>query len=104
MKYAVIVSGGKQERVTEGQSIKVEKLAIDEGAEYSFEKVLMLVNGDNSEVGAPYVTGAKVTATVVRHARAKKIRIIKMRRRKHSMKRMGHRQWFTELTITGIGG
>lgn len=100
--FAVIVSGGKQYRVQEGQTLKLEKLAADAGANVEFDRVLLVGNGDDIKVGLPAVDGAKVTAEVVGHGRAKKVDIIKFRRRKHSMKRQGHRQWFTEVKITGI--
>ncbi|WP_144393290.1 50S ribosomal protein L21 [Pleionea sediminis] len=102
--YAVIQSGGKQHRVKEGQTIKLEKLVAETGASIDFDKVLMVGSGSDVKVGAPYVDGAKVTAEVVAHGRGKKVNIIKFKRRKHHMKRMGHRQWFTEVKITGING
>lgn len=102
--YAVIVSGGKQHRVKEGETLKLEKLEVETGGSFEFDRVLMVVNGDDVKVGAPVVDGAKVTAEVVSHGRHDKINIIKFRRRKHSMKRQGHRQWFTEVKITGIQG
>lgn len=100
--YAVIQTGGKQYRVSEGDTLKVEKLSADEGASLDLEKVLMIADGDNIKVGTPYVDGGKVTATVKSHGRGKKVNIIKFKRRKHHLKRQGHRQWFTELEITGI--
>lgn len=100
--YAVIQTGGKQYRVSEGDTVKVEKLEADEGTSVSFDTVLMVADGDNIKVGAPFVQGGKVTATVQAQGRAKKIEIIKFRRRKHYDKRTGHRQYFTELKITGI--
>ena len=102
--YAVIETGGKQYRVTEGQSIKVEKLDAEAGSSIDLDKVLMVANGDDIKVGAPYLDGGKVTATVKSHGRAKKIHIIKFRRRKHHQKATGHRQHYTELQITGISG
>ncbi|KPQ27157.1 MAG: ribosomal protein L21 [Marinobacter excellens HL-55] len=102
--YAVIVSGGKQHRVKEGETLKLEKLEVETGGSFEFDRVLLVVNGDDVKVGAPVVDGAKVTAEVVSHGRHDKINIIKFRRRKHSMKRQGHRQWFTEVKITGIQG
>ncbi|ANF59318.1 50S ribosomal protein L21 [Halotalea alkalilenta] len=99
--YAVIKSGGKQYRVKEGQRIKLEKLEIATGESFDFDQVL-LIGGDEVKVGAPLVDGAKVTAEVVSHGRGDKVTIIKFRRRKHHMKRQGHRQWFTEVKITGI--
>jgi len=100
--YAVIKTGGKQYRVSEGDTLKVEKLVADEGASVELDKVLMVADGDDVTVGTPFLEGGKVTATVRGHGRAKKVTIIKFRRRKHYMKRQGHRQWFTELEITGI--
>ncbi|MFW1677264.1 50S ribosomal protein L21 [Pontibacter sp. JAM-7] len=100
--YAVIVSGGKQYRVQEGQTLKLEKLQAEAGANVEFDRVLLVGNGDDVKVGAPVVEGAKVTAEVVQTARAKKVEIIKFKRRKHHMKHQGHRQWFTEVKITGI--
>ena len=100
--YAVIKTGGKQYRVSEGDTLKVEKLVADEGASVELDKVLMVADGDDVTVGTPFLEGGKVTARVRGHGRAKKVTIIKFRRRKHYMKRQGHRQWFTELEITGI--
>ncbi|WP_417534733.1 50S ribosomal protein L21 [Marinobacterium stanieri] len=100
--FAVIVSGGKQYRVQEGQTLKLEKLTADAGSSIEFDRVLLVGNGDDIKVGAPVVDGAKVAAEVVGHGRGEKVNIIKFRRRKHHMKRQGHRQWFTEVKITGI--
>ncbi len=100
--YAVIKTGGKQYRVQEGDVVRVEKLPVEEGASVEIEEVLMIGDGDNVQIGAPYVEGGKVTATVQAHGRGKKVEIIKFRRRKHHMKRQGHRQDYTELKITGI--
>lgn len=100
--YAVIVSGGKQHRVKEGETLKLEKLEVETGGSVEFDRVLLVANGDDVKVGAPVVEGAKVTAEVVSHGRHDKVNIIKFRRRKHHMKHQGHRQWFTEVKITGI--
>lgn len=100
--FAVFSSGGKQHRVTEGEVIKLERLAAEPGAEVVFDKVLIVADGDQVTVGQPYVEGGKVTAEVIGHDRHGKIRIIKFRRRKNYMRRQGHRQWFTQLKITGI--
>jgi len=102
--YAVIKTGGKQYRVTEGQTLKVEKLEVEEGASVEFDTVLMVADGDQIQIGAPYLEGAKVTATVKSQGRGPKIRIVKFRRRKHYHKTQGHRQSFTELRISGISG
>lgn len=103
MSYAVIEAGGKQHRVKPGETLKVEKIEAATGETITFDQVLLISDGDNVKIGAPFVDGGKVTAEVVSHGRHDKIRIIKFRRRKHHMKRMGHRQWFTEIKITGIG-
>ncbi|HHI92548.1 MAG TPA: 50S ribosomal protein L21 [Gammaproteobacteria bacterium] len=100
--YAVIKTGGKQYKVSEGATLKVEKINADEGAMVELDQVLMIVDGENVNVGSPLVAGGKVTATVKSHGRGKKIEIIKFRRRKHHRKQMGHRQSYTELQITGI--
>lgn len=100
--YAVIKSGGKQHRVVEGERLKVELLAVEPGQSITFEDVLMVVNGDSIQVGTPVVAGAKVTAEVLQHGRHDKVRIVKFRRRKHYRKQAGHRQYYTELKITGI--
>jgi len=102
--YAVIKTGGKQYRVSEGDTLRVETLDASEGDSVDFDQVLMVGEGADVKIGAPLLEGGKVTATVKAHGRAKKIEIIKFRRRKHHMKRMGHRQNFTEVEITGISG
>ncbi len=99
--YAVIESGGKQHRVEEGEVLKLEKLDASTGDSINFDKVLMIGEGAGVKIGKPYVEG-NVTAEVISHGRGDKVSIIKFRRRKHSMKRQGHRQWFTEVKITGI--
>ncbi|APE31140.1 50S ribosomal protein L21 [Halomonas aestuarii] len=100
--YAVIKSGGKQYRVQEGQTLKLEKLEVPTGDTIEFDEVLLVGNDEDVTIGAPLVDGAKVAAEVVSHGRGDKVTILKFRRRKHSMKRQGHRQWFTEVKITGI--
>ena len=100
--YAVIKSGGKQYKVEKGDKLKVEKLATEEGGKVEIKEVLMIADGDNVTVGKPFVDGAKVTAKVESHGRGPKVKIIKFRRRKHSRKQMGHRQAYTELSITKI--
>lgn len=99
--YAVMISGGRQYRVKEGQTLKLEKLAAEVDSKVNFD-VLMVANGDNIKVGKPRIEGSSVTATIVSHGRGKKIHIIKFKRRKHHMKRMGHRQDFTEVKIEKI--
>ena len=99
--YAVIQTGGKQYRVAQGETLRVEKLEVEVGNEIKFDNILMLGDGETISLGDA-LKGATVTAKVVGHGRADKVRIIKFRRRKHHMKRQGHRQWFTEIKITGI--
>ncbi|MDB1122272.1 50S ribosomal protein L21 [Vibrio algarum] len=100
--YAVFQSGGKQHRVSEGQTLRLEKLDVETGATVEFDTVLMVANGEEIAVGAPLVEGGRVTAEVIQHGRGDKVKIVKFRRRKHSRKQQGHRQWFTEVKITGI--
>ncbi len=100
--YAVIESGGKQHRVVEGETLKLEKIEVATGETVEFDKVLMIGGGDDVKIGTPVVAGAKVTAEVITQGRHKKIKIIKFNRRKNYRKETGHRQWFTEVKITGI--
>ena len=100
--YAVIKTGGKQYRVSEGSTLKVEKIDAAEGASVELDKVLMIANGEEVTIGKPYVDGGSVSAKVKTHGRGPKVRIIKFRRRKHHLKRQGHRQSYTELEVTGI--
>ena len=102
--YAVIKSGGKQYRVESGKPVRVETLLADVGAAVAFEEVLLVGNGDQVKVGAPLISGAKVKATVVSHGRGDKVKIFKMRRRKHYQKSQGHRQNYTEVRIDEING
>ena len=100
--YAIIKTGGKQYRVTEGDTLRVEKLNV-EGTNVTFDQVL-LVGGDEVKIGAPLVEGASVSAEILRQGRAKKIIVFKKKRRKGYHKKQGHRQAFTEVKITGING
>jgi large subunit ribosomal protein L21 len=100
--YAVVKTGGKQYKVAAGEKIKVEQIAADVGQEITLEQVLAVGNGADLQVGSPWVTGASVTATVVAHGRHDKVRIFKMRRRKHYQKHGGHRQSYTELQIGSV--
>jgi len=102
--YAIIKTGGKQYRVKSGEQLRVESLAADVGAAVSFDEVLAVGEGDAVRVGAPLVSGAKVKATVLAHGRGEKLRIFKMRRRKHFQKTQGHRQNYTEVRIDDIVG
>ena len=100
--YAVIKTGGKQYRVSKGDKLKVEKLDGEEGANIDLDEVLLVGDGAEVKVGTPLLAGGKVSATIKSHGRAKKIEIVKFRRRKHHQKRTGHRQYYTELEITDI--
>ncbi len=100
--YAVIKTGGKQYKVVAGEKIKVEQIAADVGQEIVIDQVLALGQGADMQVGTPWVTGASVTATVVAHGKHDKVRIFKMRRRKHYQKHGGHRQTYTELHIGSV--
>jgi large subunit ribosomal protein L21 len=100
--YAVIKTGGKQYRVKSGEQLRIESLPAEVGAAVSFDEVLMVGEGDQVRVGAPLVSGAKVQATVVSHGRGEKVKIFKLRRRKHFQKSQGHRQGYTEVRIDGI--
>jgi len=102
--YAVIKTGGKQYRVTPGDVLKVETLQAEVGASVNFEEVLMISDDGKLTVGSPLVASAKVAATVIAHGRAKKVEIIKFKRRKHHQKRTGHRQNFTQVQIQNING
>lgn len=99
--YAIIETGGKQVKVEVGSTIFVEKLEVAEGESYTFDKVL-LVSGDETKVGAPYVEGAKVVAKVEKQGRAKKIIVFKFRNKKNYRKKQGHRQSYTKLTVEAI--
>lgn len=100
--HAVIVSGGKQYKVTEGLRLKLEKLPQNIGDNVLFDKVLLVEDGEKIKIGMPFVEGAVVTAEVVDQARHKKIHIVKFRRRKHYLRRQGHRQDYTEVKVTSI--
>jgi large subunit ribosomal protein L21 len=102
--YAVIKTGGKQYRVAPGEKIKVEQIPADVGTEITIDQVLMVGEGESVKIGSPLVTGAQVKATVLAQGRGPKIKIFKMRRRKHYQKHQGHRQNFTEIRIDGISG
>jgi large subunit ribosomal protein L21 len=102
--YAVIKTGGKQYKVASGEKIKVEQMAADVGQEVTIDQVLAVGNGADLKVGTPWVAGASVKATVVAHGRHDKVRIFKMRRRKHYQRHGGHRQAYTELQIGAVNG
>ena len=100
--YAVIKTGGKQYRVTQGETLKIETVSGEVGSEIVLDKVLMVGNGDKVSVGKPMLSGATVNATIIANARHDKVKIFKMRRRKHYQKHQGHRQNYTEIRIDGI--
>ena len=100
--YAVIKSGGKQYRVESGAQVRIESLVADVGSTVAFEEVLLVGTGESVKVGVPLVSGAKVKATVMSHGRGDKVKIFKMRRRKHYQKTQGHRQNYTEVRIDDI--
>lgn len=100
--YAIMKTGGKQYRVAEGDTVKVERLSVEQGAQVHFNEILLVANGESIQVGQPFVSNAMVQAEVVDHGRGPKIRIIKLKRRKHYMKHQGHRQDFTKIKIVQI--
>lgn len=100
--YAVVSTGGKQYKLAQGDICRIEKLDAEEGTSIELDQVLMIADGDKISIGTPLVKGGKVTATVKAHGRAKKIEIMKFRRRKHHQKKTGHRQYYTEIEVTGI--
>ncbi len=100
--YAVIKTGGKQYKVSEGETLKVEKIDVEAGASIDLNEVLMVADGDDVKIGTPFVDGGKVSATIESHGRHKKIRIVKFKRRKHYRRQMGHRQSYTEIKIEKI--
>ena len=102
--YAVIKTGGKQYRVANGEKLKIEQIPAEVGTEVTLDQVLMVGEGDTVNIGTPLVTGATVTATVLSQGRHDKIRIFKMRRRKHYQRHQGHRQNYTEIRIDAING
>jgi len=102
--YAVVKTGGKQYRVSPGDTLRVETLSADEGDEVTLDQVLMMGEGGSVTIGSPLIENASVTAKVLRNGRGKKVEIIKFKRRKHHQKRTGHRQNFTEIEIIGMSG
>jgi len=102
--YAVIATGGKQYRVSEGALLRVEKIEAEAGADVEFDQVLLVGSGTDVKVGAPFVEGGKVVATIQGHGRGDKVRIVKFRRRKHYLRQGNHRQPYTEIKVTSIVG
>ena len=102
--YAVISTGGKQYRVSEGSVLRVEKLEAEAGANVEFDKLLLVGEGDKVKVGSPFLSGGKVIATVQSHGKGDKKTIVKFRRRKHYLRQGTHRQPYTEIKVTSIVG
>ncbi len=102
--YAVIKTGGKQYRVQEGASLKIEKLEAEEGSTVEFDQVLLIGEGASVKLGTPVIDGGKVTATVEEQGRRKKVEVVKFKRRQGYKRQKGHRQAFTQVKITGISG
>lgn len=102
--YAVIKTGGKQYKVAAGEKLKIESVGVEVGEQVTLDQVLMVVDGANVSIGSPTVAGAKVEATVLSHGRGKKVKIFKLRRRKHYKRQQGHRQNYTEVVIGEITG
>jgi large subunit ribosomal protein L21 len=100
--YAVIKTGGKQYKVAAGEKLKIESMGVEVGEQVTLDQVLMVVDGANVSIGSPTVAGAKVEATVLSHGRGKKVKIFKLRRRKHYKRQQGHRQNYTEVVIGDI--
>ena len=102
--YAVIATGGKQYRVSEGSVLRLEKLEAETGADVEFGQVLLVGQGEQIKVGTPFLDGGKVVATVQGHGKGDKVRIVKFRRRKHYLRQGNHRQPYTEVKVTSIVG
>lgn len=100
--YAVIETGGKQLKVSEGETVLVEKLDGEVGSDFVFDKVMAIVDGDNTKIGTPYVDGAKVSATIVKQDKSKKVIVFKYRSKTNYRKKTGHRQPYTKVTIKSI--
>lgn len=100
--FAIIETGGKQYKVNEGDVVFIEKLEVEEGSTVTFDKVLSVINGENVEIGAPYVDGASVTANVIKNGKGKKIHIMTYKAKKNHKKKIGHRQPYTKVQITSI--
>ncbi len=101
--YAVFRSGGKQYRATKGERLKLEKLDVEEGAKISFDEVLLVGDGKDIKVGSPLLAGSSVSATVLKQGKSKKVTVVKFKRRQNYLRQHTHRQFFTEVEITGIG-
>ena len=102
MKHAVIETGGKQYRVAEGDEVFIEKLPVEAGDGYTFDKVLAVIDENGSKFGTPVIEGATVTASIVKNGKGKKIRVFKMKPKKGYRLTKGHRQPYTKVTITAI--
>ncbi len=100
--YAVIEAGGKQHKVELGQVLEVDLMQEESGADHAFENVMLYVDGDNVQIGQPYIENAKVVAEIVEEVKGKKVSILRFRRRKNSMRKIGHRQRYTQIKIKEI--
>lgn len=102
--YAVITTGGKQYRVSEGSVLRIEKIEAEAGADVEFDQVLLVGQGEQIKVGTPFLDGGKVVATVQTHGKSDKVPVVKFRRRKHYLRQGNHRQSYTEVKVTSIVG
>lgn len=100
--YAVIITGGKQYKVSEGDTLFIEKLDAETGSEVTFDKVLLVADGEKITAGAPYVDGASVTAKLEKNGKGKKIRVFKYKAKKNERKKIGHRQPYSKVTVTAV--
>lgn len=100
--YAVIITGGKQYKVSEGDTLFIEKLDAEAGSEVTFDKVLLVADGEKITAGAPYVDGASVTAKLEKNGKGKKIRVFKYKAKKNERKKIGHRQPYSKVTVTAV--
>ena len=100
--YAVIEAGGKQHKVELGQVLEVDLINVESGADHAFENVMLYVDGDDVQIGQPYLENAKVVAEIVEEVKGEKVSILRFRRRKHSMRKIGHRQRYTQIKIKEI--
>ncbi len=102
--YAVFRSGGKQYRASKGEVLRLEKLDADEGAKVKFDEVLLVGEGKDIKVGSPLLAGSSVSAKILKQGKSKKVRVVKFKRRQNYLRQHSHRQYFTEVEITGISG
>ena len=100
--YAIVNISGKQYKATQGAKLRIPRQSGDSGAKLSFEEILLINNGDSTQIGKPNVVGAKITATILNHGRERKILIYKKKRRKGYQRKNGHRQWYTDIEVQKI--